>query len=330
MTYQLLHLYIFMNAMNVLYIDASVQHCVMGFLKKESLQAIVNAPRDSRISNSFNFRLTTIQSMPINEAGLLAKFFIAAKFNHTIPSGWPVLKIRRRVHASGLMEVFSTTMEPRPTGHLNVFEYDVRNMAFDFHHGDLIRVFWPGDTNVISRRYSLAYFRDTSNVMLSIEIGQTASTTPDDSISTSEPQTTMSVIEITTTTKYSAPDPKEGATTMMSSIDNDITSSTASADEAQSTSMSHMGTTDTPQSTRVSEASEKEAQTQVAIVIGGVLCGMAVIILLVVLAITLAFVVFRHRNHTKEFSPSFDDELKTSAVPVFDNPTYSVVDGRFH
>jgi hypothetical protein len=143
----------------------------MGFLKNESLQVIVDAPRDNRIYNSFNFILKNILSMPISESGLLVKFFIAAKFNNTIPSGWPVLQIRRRIHTSDssyLREVFSITMEPRPTGYLNVFEYDVQNMTFDVQHNDSIRVFWPQITNV-SRRYSLAYFRDNSNIMLSIE-----------------------------------------------------------------------------------------------------------------------------------------------------------------
>ena len=141
--------------------------------------------------------------MAINEMGLLEKFFIAAKFDHTIPSGWPLIQIRRRIHVndfSYFSQVLSTTMEPRPTGYLNVFEYDVQNMAFDIQNDDLIRVFWPTDTNILRRRYSLAYLRDSSNVILSIEIGQTVSTTLDDSISTREIQhhteivTTASVI----------------------------------------------------------------------------------------------------------------------------------------
>ena len=139
----------------------------MGFLKKESLQVIVDAPRDNQVYNSFGFRVANAQSMPINEMGLLVKFFIAAKFDHTIPSGWPLLQIRRRIHTNDssyyLSLVFSTAMEPRPTGYLNVFEYDVQNMAlnFDVQHNDRIRVYWPTDTNILRRRYSLAYFRNS-------------------------------------------------------------------------------------------------------------------------------------------------------------------------
>ena len=243
---------------------------------------IVDAPRDNRIYTSFNFRLNNTQSMPISESGLLVKFFIAAKFNHTISSGWPILHIRRRNHTSDSLNlVFSTTMEPRPTGYLNVFEYDVHNMEFDVQHNDSIRVFWPEDTEVSRRRYSLAYFRDSSNVMLSIEIDKNESTTLDNGISTP--------------------------------LDNDdfTTTSVSSYDK--------MGT-------KVPETSTK-AQTQVAIITGGVLCALAVIILLVVLVIAV-FVVFRCRNHTKDVSPNTND-LKT-LPPVLDNPIYSLVDGEFY
>ena len=113
----------------------------------ESLQVIVDAPRDNRIYNSFDFRRTNIiQTMAINKSGLLVKFFIAAQFDHTIPSGWPLLQIRRRIHTndtSYFSQVFSTTMEPRPTGYLNVFEYDVQNMQFDVQYNDSIQIFWP-------------------------------------------------------------------------------------------------------------------------------------------------------------------------------------------
>ena len=188
-----------MNIADIFNIDTSSQLCAMGFLKKKSLQVIVDAPRDNRIYNSFNILLSNIQSMPTNESGLLEKFFIAAKFDHTIPSGWPLLQIRRRIHTSNSLNlVFSTSMEPRPTGYLNVFEYNVQNMTFDVQHNDIIRVFWPPNMNIL-RRYSLAYFGNRSNMMLSIKISQTASTT-DDSISTREIQhhteivTTASVI----------------------------------------------------------------------------------------------------------------------------------------
>ncbi len=308
-------------------IDTSNQHCAMGFLKNESLQVIVDAPKDSGIYNSFDFSVTTAQSTPVNGSGLLVKFFVAAKFDHTIPSGWPVLQIRKRIHTSDSSYprwVFITIMEPRPTGYLNVFEYDVQNMTFDVQSDDVIRVFWPQDTNV-SRRYSLAYFRDDLNVMLSIEINQNMSTTIDDSITTPEPHTTMSINEITTVPKRSTPGPKQVTTTTMSSSDNDFTTNSVSTYESQSTFTSLKVPVATPVSTNVPETSKK-GQNQVSIIVGGVLCAMAAIILVVVLVIV--FVVFRCRNHTKDFIPNTND-LKTSA-PVVDNPTYSLVDGEFY
>ena len=318
MSFKLVHFSIFINVMNV-FIDASSQHCSMGFLKKESLQVIMDAPRDSRLDNSFIFTPKTTRSVPINESGLLVKFFIAAKFDGTIPSGWPVLQIRRRFHANNSsILVFSTAaMEPRPTGYLNVFEYDVQN---DVQHDDVIQVFWPRDTNVLSR-YSLAYFRDSSNVMLSIKInGSTSTPVP-------EPQTTMCVTEFTTQKVAIS----EVTAVMMSSIIdiNGFTSRSVSLGESQTTSVSLNGITDTPVVTKVPDTFQK-AQTQVAAVIGGVLCTLALaVILLVVLTITV-FVMLRRRNHTKDFLPSMasTDGPKSSA-PVIDNPTYSL-DGEFY
>ena len=167
MSFKLVYLSIFINVMNI-FIDASSQHCAMGFLKKESLRVIVDAPRDNTVY--FSFPLNNTQSVPINESGLLVKFFIAAKFDHAIPSGWPVLQIRRRVYTNNFSYlVYNTATEPRHIGYLNVFEYDVKNMTFDVQRGDVIQVFWPRDTN-IERHYSLAYSRNNSNVMLSIQI----------------------------------------------------------------------------------------------------------------------------------------------------------------
>ena len=319
----------------IIIIDSSTQNCTMGFLKKKSLQVIVDAPRDNRIFNAFNFsRVANVQSMPISESGSLVKFFVATKFDHTIPSGWPVLQIRRRIHtiisSSYFRVVFSTTMEPRPTGYLNVFEYDVQNMAFNVQHNDSIRVFWPRNTNVL-RRYSLAYFRDSSNVMLSIEIGQTISTTEGDSTSTPEPQTMVTMEGTEITAKESTTEPKgEQDTTTMSSTDKNLdgTRSTTHSVSSYESFISHKVTTVTTitTGTSVPETSTR-AQTQAAIITGGVLCALAVIVLLVVLVIAV-FVVLQCRSHTKDFSPNTND-LKT-LPPVLDNPTYSLVDGKFY
>ena len=237
--------------------------------------------------------------MPINESGLLVRLLIAAKFDHTISSGWPVLQIRRTLNgdSSSHLTPLSTMKEPRPTGYLNVFEYVKQAMAFEVQHGDIVRVFWPPDTNPNERRYSLAYFRGSSNVMVSIEVRhQTVTTSQDSSDSTTIPlittmgnsySTTMNTTRITATTTVST-------NSFMKNLD-------------------HSG--------------------NVATILGGVLCTIAVMILLVVLAIAV-FGVYRSRNHTKEFLPSSTNDFYTSVLPrssgpTLQNPTYSLVDSEF-
>ena len=299
-----------MNVMHNNYIiDLSTQNCAMGFLKKESLQVIVDAPRDNRIFDSFDFsRETSIQSMPISESGSLVKFFIAAKFDHTIPSGWPVLQIRRRIHtisSSYFHVVFSTTMEPRPTGHPNVFEYDVQNMAFNVQHNDSIRVFWPRNSNNL-RRYSLAYFmiRDRSNVMLSIEIGQTVPTTLDDSTSTPDPLTTMEGAKKITTNS-----PEESTAEPKGEQD------TATGDDLKNVTSSITATADTPGpmitdapivTTIISSQMElfgniTATNNTRSIIIGSLICTILLALMLLSIAMVIIILTYRHHKNRTTF-----------------------------
>ena len=261
----------------------------MGFLENESLQLIVNASRDDKIHSAFEFRQNTTQSMPLKESRLLVRFLIAAKFYHTISSGWPVLQIRRTLNgdSSSLLTPISTKKEPRPTGYLNVFEYDMQAVRFEIQCGDSLRVYWPPEATPNGSRYSLAYLRESSEVMVSIEVqhhNQTLTTCYDSSVSTTIPPITImgssySTTEIAVTTK----------------------------------------------------ASSNSSMKDVVTIVGSILCTIAVIILLVVLAITV-FVVCRSRNHTKEFSPTANDlytsVLPRSSGPTLQNPTYSLVDSE--
>ena len=162
----------------------------MGFLKKKSLYLIVDAPRNrNNISSLFDFtRVDNVQSVPINEPGLLT-LFIAARFSIMVTSGWPVLQIKRRnsskSNSYNLVREFGTMMEPKPTGYLNVYEYDLQNITFEVQRDDVISVHWPQDTNPFMKRYSLAYFKETSNVMLAIEVQQSNSMCKTDSEATS-------------------------------------------------------------------------------------------------------------------------------------------------
>ena len=267
----------------------------MGFLKNESLRLIVDAPRDNRIHSTLDFRQNTTQSMQINKSGLLVRVLIAAKFDHTISSGWPVLQIRRALNGdnSSHLTPINTSKEPRPTGYLNVFEYDMQAVRFEVQCDDSLRVYWPPKATPDGRRYSLAYLRESSEVMVSIEVqhqNQTLTTCHDSSVSTTIPPITIMGSSYSTT--------EIAVTTMASS-----NSSTKDLDRSGN----------------------------VATIVGGVLCTIAVIILLVVLTIAV-FLVYRSRNHTKEFSPTANDlytsVLPRSSGPTLQNPTYSLVDSE--
>ena len=124
----------------------------MGFLNRESLDLIVDTPRDNTIFSSLSFTQNSIRSMPLSVSGNLIKFIIAAKFNHSDPSGWPVLQIRRRGNVTAM-----TRLEARPTGYLNVFEYETSPV--DIQPGDVVRINNPESSG---QRYLLAYLSELS------------------------------------------------------------------------------------------------------------------------------------------------------------------------
>ena len=129
--------------------------CAVGFLHRRSLDLIVDALNDtaSFTSSSFQFNqypLESAQSVPLNESGRVMKIVMAAKFYHSIHSGWPILQIRRRINNS-LVVVDMAMSEPRPSGYLNVFEYD---MSTDVQAGDIVRI---RGSPVTESRYLLAY-----------------------------------------------------------------------------------------------------------------------------------------------------------------------------
>ena len=130
----------------------------MGFLNRQSLYRIVDAPIDDGI---LHFRQHTLLSMPLAESGHLVRFIIAAKYNHSIPSGWPALQIRRRVSNDSHAVVAMTTLEPRRTGYLIVFEY---NLSAEVRSGDVVCIHIPELVAGSSeKRYLLAYVGETSS-----------------------------------------------------------------------------------------------------------------------------------------------------------------------
>ena len=153
-----------------LFADVSSSYCAVGFLNIESLYRIVDAPMNDSIHRSLCFKQHTPLSMPLTKSGHLVRFIIAAKYNHSVPSGWPTIQIRRSVADSYSREVATTTQEPRPTGYLNVFEYKVSS---EIQSGDVVHIHISEPaTESSEKRYLLAYdiVGDTSKPMVSIEV----------------------------------------------------------------------------------------------------------------------------------------------------------------
>ena len=139
---------------------------------------IVDAPRDNMISESLSFPQIDIpsESIPLNDSGSLIKFIIAAKFNHNDPSGWPILQIRRRGNVTAM-----TQLEPRPTGYLNVFEFEP--LSADIQPGDVVCIKSSGP------RYLLAYQREPSSkplVYINVSNDSTVVTSPPTAIATTK------------------------------------------------------------------------------------------------------------------------------------------------
>ena len=251
-------------------------------------------------SPSLNFRQDPhriLQSMPLTESGHLVRFIIAAKFNHSVPSGWPTLQIKRRVNNGSHEAVATTTMEPRPTGYLNVFEY---KMSAEIQPGDIVHVDIPEqDTESSRQRYLLAYVGETSKPMVSIEVSNH-----------SQSITTLSMV--LTDVDHKTPGGDHGTT--------------AAADAAKLIT--------TTEFTATTKLLSSHKEQPVVVIVGGILCILVVLILLTGVSTTL-FVIYRCKNKSKDSSPGISDVytavLPSSSVPILHNPTYSsLAIGKFH
>ena len=136
------------------YIDESSRSCVKGFLNRQSLELIVDAPRDNTIFRFLNTTQGTFQSMPLSTSGDTLKCIIGTKFNHSDPSGWPILQIRRRGNVTAM-----TQLEPRPTGFLNVFEFET--LSANIQPGDVVRILHNPESR--GQRYLLAFVTVTES-----------------------------------------------------------------------------------------------------------------------------------------------------------------------
>ena len=119
-------------------------------------------------------------SMPLTQSGPLKKLIIAAEFDVTASAGWPELQIIRNA-ANHTCVVFTTnTTEPKPTGYLNVYEYDISSDTVEINVGDVLNISWRTNSGRPDRnRLSLAYYNGTSSKipMVSIVVGDCDSET---------------------------------------------------------------------------------------------------------------------------------------------------------
>ena len=131
------------------------QQCAMGFLNEESLKMIMDASRDTYDYGSISF---TGFSMPmsVNQFGPLKKIIIAARFNINMPVGWPEMQIMQRASNGHMPMVAFTTnaTEPKPTGYLNLYEYNLEETMLHIKPGDTLDI----HDSYQSSRFSLAYY----------------------------------------------------------------------------------------------------------------------------------------------------------------------------
>ena len=151
----------------------------MGFLNEQSLRVIVEAPRNIYMYDNDSFSFPGIphqaMSMPFTRSGALRKMVIAARFDIRVPVGWPELQIIRMANdGTPNIIVFTTnTMEPKPTGYLNLYEYNLTPINFAIQVGDTLNISWHGN-NIQQSRFSLAYYHNGTSPaipMVSIVVG---------------------------------------------------------------------------------------------------------------------------------------------------------------
>ena len=146
------------------------QQCTMGFLNNQSLRLITEADPGQTSPCFSRSQLPT--SLALDQTGPLRKLIFAAHFDVTMQSGWPQMEIIRNISTGSSHAVFATAeMEPKPTGYLNVYEYNI-TPNLDIQSGDILNISWYGDESDV--RFLLAYYYDMlCNIpLVSIVVGE--------------------------------------------------------------------------------------------------------------------------------------------------------------
>ena len=175
-----------MSILIIIFIDDASGSCAEGFLNRQSLNMIVDAPTDDFISRSLstNATQTYTQNMlfRIYAARNHTEFVIAAKFNHSTPSGWPVLQMSQ--------------LELTPTGYLNVFKVEFSTVAASINVTDLLCLLQLRQKYLLAYKTNplqpLVYYVNVSNDMAGFTIPTSSTNAPICITYTSEASTTKS------------------------------------------------------------------------------------------------------------------------------------------
>ena len=176
-------------------------------------------------SDSYTYSFPTPRSpqlAQLTQFGTLRKMIIAARFNIMIPVGWPELQIIRNANNGTSYVAFTTdTTEPKPTGYLSVYEYDLTGTEFNIQDGDKLNISWHHDGDVLQQdllRFLLAYHNNGTSPsipMVSIVVGDNGSETD---LLTSNTQYCEEVTDPPTSDVNTKPEPDKSITTTSEAI----------------------------------------------------------------------------------------------------------------
>ena len=227
---------------------------------------------------------------------------VAAKFNHTVPFGWPRPVVRRQNENGSHIAVYITEEEPRPSGYLNVFEYDLSDNEFEIHPGEQICISWLSTSN--PARYSLAYHQGIAmavGLVKNLDVNMITTLTSEID---SDNSTTPAGLLITSATSTS--EINSGSTS--ASTNNVITIKTTAVEVVNNI------------------LSSSQRDQSVIPIVTGVLCTIGALIILAV-SITLIIVIYRcmcKRNTKTSLAMANHTEILTE-VHVDVNQAYATI-----
>ena len=211
----------------------------------------------------------------------------------------------------------TNTTEPRPTGYLNVYEYEFNN-SVAVQIGDEVAISWHGNVSQIDQiRYSLAYYTDSGSrvPMVSIVIGDCGPET-DRLISN-----TLQCEEMNITTTSDSPGPSNTTSRTAATDNEQMTSTTTNpklnvSNTTATMTMGSMSATQASINQTVNSESEVKLSTtsdKTTIISGTVVFSLIMIILLIfMIVLTLTFIVKRRRKST---SVNVTDPIEMSTQP---------------